>query len=207
MAAPLSQSLAYTPRPMEWAWVRVRPDPAPPGSRGRGPTVYVTGGAQGSQQINTVVAEVLPWLLEYANLVHQCGPDHVGDLRQRAASLPVESAGRSYVSGFVGVELPDVLALAEVVVSRSGAGTLAELTALGKAAVFIPLATSAGNEQVHNARHLQEAGAPVTLECDVTAQRCGTCWARSLPMPTCGRRRRSGPGHRAVRRRPTGSWP
>lgn len=138
---------------------------------GRRPTVYVTGGAQGSQQINETVAEVLPWLLEYANVVHQCGPDHVEALRQRAAALPAEAVGRYYVSGFVGTELPDVLALADVVISRSGAGTLAELTALGKAAVFIPLATSAGNEQAYNARHLQEAGAAVALEGEVTAQR------------------------------------
>ncbi|MFF0087881.1 glycosyltransferase [Streptomyces canus] len=141
------------------------------GFDGRRPTVYVTGGAQGAQQINTVVAEVLPWLLEHANVIHQCGPDHVEGLRQRAASLTAQSAGRYYVSGFIGQELPDVLALADVVISRSGAGTLAELTALGKAAVFIPLATSAGNEQAYNARHLQEAGAAVALEGEVTAQR------------------------------------
>ncbi len=48
-------------------------------------------------------------------------------------------------------------------------GTLAELTALGKPAVFVPLASSAGNEQAHNARHLQEAGAAVALEGAVTA--------------------------------------
>ncbi|MER6496128.1 UDP-N-acetylglucosamine--N-acetylmuramyl-(pentapeptide) pyrophosphoryl-undecaprenol N-acetylglucosamine transferase [Streptomyces griseorubiginosus] len=137
----------------------------------RRPTVYVTGGAQGSQQINTVVADVLPWLLEQANVIHQCGPDHVEALRGRAAVLPPQSAGRYYVSGFVGAELPDVLALADVVVSRSGAGTLAELTALGKAAVFVPLATSAGNEQAHNARHLQEAGAAVALEGEVSGER------------------------------------
>ncbi|WP_246459796.1 helix-turn-helix domain-containing protein [Streptomyces himalayensis] len=46
-----------------------------------------------------------------------------------------------------------------------------ELTALGKPAVFIPLATSAGNEQAHNARHLEEAGAAVALLGDVTADR------------------------------------
>ncbi|MBK6013550.1 UDP-N-acetylglucosamine--N-acetylmuramyl-(pentapeptide) pyrophosphoryl-undecaprenol N-acetylglucosamine transferase [Streptomyces sp. MBT53] len=136
----------------------------------RRPTVYVTGGAQGSQQINEVVAEVLPWLLTHANVVHQCGPDHVESLRRRAASLPPESVGRYYVSGFVGAELPDVLALADVVISRSGAGTLAELTALGKAALFIPLASSAGNEQYHNARYLQEAGAAVALTDGVTGQ-------------------------------------
>ncbi|RSO09171.1 UDP-N-acetylglucosamine--N-acetylmuramyl-(pentapeptide) pyrophosphoryl-undecaprenol N-acetylglucosamine transferase [Streptomyces sp. WAC 05379] len=133
------------------------------------PTVYVTGGAQGSQQINGVVRDALPWLLEGANVIHQCGPDNVGELRQYAATLPAGSAGRYHLAGFVGPELPDVLALADVVVSRSGAGTLAELTALGKPAVFIPLASSAGNEQAHNARHLEESGAAIALLGDVTA--------------------------------------
>lgn len=127
------------------------------------PTVYVTGGAQGSQQINELVSEILPWLLGHANVVHQCGPSHEARLRERAASLPEHLRARYLVTGFVGPELPDVLALADVVVSRSGAGTLAELTALGRAAVFIPLGTSAGNEQEHNARHLSDAGAAVAL--------------------------------------------
>lgn len=133
------------------------------------PTVYVTGGAQGSQQINEVVREASPWLLERANVIHQCGPSNVEELRHHAASLPVELSGRYYLAGFMGPELPDVLALADVVVSRSGAGTLAELTALGKPAVFIPLASSAGNEQAHNARHLAESGAAVALLGEVTA--------------------------------------
>lgn len=132
------------------------------------PTVYVTGGAQGSQQINGVVRDALPWLLERANVVHQCGPANVEELRRHVDGLPPELASRYYLAGFVGPELPDVLALADVVISRSGAGTLAELTALGKPAVFVPLATSAGNEQAHNARHLAEAGAAVALLGEVT---------------------------------------
>lgn len=133
------------------------------------PTVYVTGGAQGSQQINDAVRDVLPWLLTHANVIHQCGTDNLDALRQHTAALPAELAGRYFLTGFVGPELPDVLALADVVISRSGAGTLAELTALGKAAVFIPLATSAGNEQAHNARYLHDAGAAVALLGEVTA--------------------------------------
>jgi UDP-N-acetylglucosamine--N-acetylmuramyl-(pentapeptide) pyrophosphoryl-undecaprenol N-acetylglucosamine transferase len=132
------------------------------------PTVYVTGGAQGAQQINEVVRDTLPWLLERANVIHQCGPANVDGLRHNAAALPAELAARYHLAGFVGPELPDVLALADVVVSRSGAGTLAELTALGKPAVFIPLATSAGNEQAHNASHLERSGAAVALLGDVT---------------------------------------
>jgi UDP-N-acetylglucosamine--N-acetylmuramyl-(pentapeptide) pyrophosphoryl-undecaprenol N-acetylglucosamine transferase len=132
------------------------------------PTLYVTGGAQGAQQINGLIAHALPWLLERANVVHQCGPANVEGLRASAAGLPLHLAGRYHLTGFVGPELPDVLALADVVVSRSGAGTLAELTALGKPAVFIPLASSAGNEQAHNARHLRDTGAAVALEGEVT---------------------------------------
>lgn len=127
------------------------------------PTVYVTGGAQGSQQINTLVSSILPWLLAQANVVHQCGPGNLAGLRDRTSSLAPGLASRYLLTGYVGPELPDVLALADVVVSRSGAGTIAELTALGKAAVLIPLASSAGNEQTHNAEHLHRAGAAIAL--------------------------------------------
>lgn len=162
------------------------------------PTVYVTGGAQGAQQINELVGEALPWLLRQANVVHQCGPSHVEGLRERAAGLPADLAARYYVTGFVNSELPDVLALADVVVSRSGAGTLAELTALGKPAVFVPLASSAGNEQAHNARQLQQAGAAVALEGEVTAAQLQTAlgplltdaqlrWGMAERARACGR--------------------
>jgi UDP-N-acetylglucosamine--N-acetylmuramyl-(pentapeptide) pyrophosphoryl-undecaprenol N-acetylglucosamine transferase len=127
------------------------------------PTVYITGGAQGSVQINTMVQGVLPWLLANANVIHQCGANSIEASRQHATALPGELRGRYLVTDFVGPELPDVLALADVVISRSGAGTIAELTALGKPSVLIPLASSAGNEQEHNALHLQEAGAAVAL--------------------------------------------
>ncbi|MEE1821206.1 UDP-N-acetylglucosamine--N-acetylmuramyl-(pentapeptide) pyrophosphoryl-undecaprenol N-acetylglucosamine transferase [Streptomyces sp. BE20] len=134
------------------------------------PTVYVTGGAQGSAQINALVRDVMPWLLERANVVHQCGPANVAGLEPAVRALPGALAARYLLTGYVGPELPDVLALADVVLSRSGAGTIAELTALGKAAVFVPLASSAGNEQAHNARHLADAGAAVALLGEVTAE-------------------------------------
>ncbi|MEV5873500.1 UDP-N-acetylglucosamine--N-acetylmuramyl-(pentapeptide) pyrophosphoryl-undecaprenol N-acetylglucosamine transferase [Streptomyces sp. NPDC052101] len=127
------------------------------------PTIYVTGGAQGSVQINTVVRAVLPWLLTQANVIHQCGATSIEESHRYATELPNHLRHRYLVTDFVGPELPDVLALADIVISRSGAGTIAELTALGKPSILIPLATSAGNEQEHNALHLQEADAAVAL--------------------------------------------
>jgi UDP-N-acetylglucosamine--N-acetylmuramyl-(pentapeptide) pyrophosphoryl-undecaprenol N-acetylglucosamine transferase len=132
------------------------------------PVVYVTGGAQGSAQVNGVVTSVLPWLLERANVIHQCGQDWAAQMSEAAGRLPAALAARYLVTGFIGPELPDVLALADVVVSRSGAGTIAELTALGKPTVLIPLPTSAGDEQRHNARHLAKLGATVALDGEVT---------------------------------------
>ncbi|GAA1183644.1 hypothetical protein GCM10009664_57110 [Kitasatospora gansuensis] len=107
----------------------------------------------------------------------------MADLAGVTAALPPQLAARYLVTGYLGPELPDVLALADVVISRSGAGTLAELTALGKAAVFIPLASSAGNEQAHNARHLQEAGAAAALLGDVTPQALQAALAPLLADP------------------------
>ncbi|MEU2258136.1 UDP-N-acetylglucosamine--N-acetylmuramyl-(pentapeptide) pyrophosphoryl-undecaprenol N-acetylglucosamine transferase [Nocardia xishanensis] len=134
------------------------------------PTVYVTGGAQGSQEINGVVADLLEWMLARTNVIHQAGPANVEAMTQAAAGLPAELAARYQVCGFVAGDLvADVLALADVVVSRSGAGTLAELTAVGRAGVLLPLASSAGGEQAKAARLLAEEGAAVAVLDGITA--------------------------------------
>ncbi|MER5320143.1 UDP-N-acetylglucosamine--N-acetylmuramyl-(pentapeptide) pyrophosphoryl-undecaprenol N-acetylglucosamine transferase [Streptosporangium roseum] len=127
------------------------------------PLVYVTGGAQGSRQINTMIEAILPSLLTRAQVLHQCGPDWIDQFTRAAAGLPGELAGRYQPVPYVGDELAHVLAAADIVVSRSGAGTLAELTAVGKPSVLIPLIPSAGDEQRQNARYLVEAGAARAL--------------------------------------------
>ncbi|WP_280453253.1 UDP-N-acetylglucosamine--N-acetylmuramyl-(pentapeptide) pyrophosphoryl-undecaprenol N-acetylglucosamine transferase [Nocardia cyriacigeorgica] len=135
------------------------------------PTVLVTGGAQGARQINTAVAEALEVLLGRANVIHQAGAADLAALRDAATALPGELAGRYFVTDFIDSEgMADALALAEVVVCRAGAGTLAELTALGKPAVLIPLASSAGGEQARAARLLEQAGAAITVSGTVTGQ-------------------------------------
>ncbi|MFI6317925.1 UDP-N-acetylglucosamine--N-acetylmuramyl-(pentapeptide) pyrophosphoryl-undecaprenol N-acetylglucosamine transferase [Nonomuraea sp. NPDC050556] len=125
------------------------------------PLIYVTGGAQGSKQINTLIAEVLPRLLPHAQLVHQCGPAWIEQMR--AIPLPPELADRYHPVPYVGAELPDLLAAADVVIARSGAGTVSELTAVGKPSVLIPLIPTGGDEQRKNAGYLAENGAARAL--------------------------------------------
>ncbi len=213
LSAAARKRAVVTGNPVRAEVLTGRADRAPvDGFDPRLPTVYVTGGAQGARQINQLVTAILPWLLERANVIHQCGPAEVEQVTAAAATLPPAMAARHRVQGFVGAELPDVLALADVVISRSGAGTIAEVTALGKAAVLIPLASSAGNEQAHNAAHLQQAGAAVALLGEVTPEALRSAVAPLLaearPPPGAGRpgaesrpsRRRRTPD----RRRPVG---
>lgn len=127
------------------------------------PTLYITGGATGAVQVNELTGALLPWILERANVIHQCGPNNAEAADATARSLPPHLGARYRWIPYVGSELADVMALADVVVSRSGAGTMAELTALGKAAVLIPYAAAAAGEQAKGARYLQEEGAAVAL--------------------------------------------
>ncbi|MFI6290703.1 UDP-N-acetylglucosamine--N-acetylmuramyl-(pentapeptide) pyrophosphoryl-undecaprenol N-acetylglucosamine transferase [Nonomuraea sp. NPDC050790] len=125
------------------------------------PLIYVTGGAQGSKQINTLIAESLPVLLRHAQIVHQCGPAWIEQMR--AVPLPPELADRYHPVPYVGAELPDLFAAADVVVARSGAGTVSELTAVGKPAVLVPLIPTGGDEQRKNASYLASSGAARAL--------------------------------------------
>ncbi len=139
------------------------------------PTLYITGGAQGSHAINMAVLEALPRLLDCCQVVHQCGegPDGSGDdlraLQQAHEELSSQQKGRYHVQAFVGDEIGDVYALASLVVGRSGAGTVNELASLGKPSVLVPLPGSAGGEQEANARALEkEGGATVLLQTNLT---------------------------------------
>ena len=133
------------------------------------PTVYVTGGAQGAQSINRAVESALPQLLDGCRVIHQCGrqpdgqPQDEARLTALAQTLPPSLRARYFVTGFVHDEIGDVFALADLVIGRSGAGTVAEVCALGKPALFIPLVPTGGDEQTRNARRLADAGAAKIL--------------------------------------------
>jgi UDP-N-acetylglucosamine--N-acetylmuramyl-(pentapeptide) pyrophosphoryl-undecaprenol N-acetylglucosamine transferase len=123
------------------------------------PLVLVTGGATGALQVNELVAGILPDVLPYCHMLHQSGEYGFATAQAVAAALPEPLRHRYRVVDFIHDEMPDVLAAADVVIARSGAGTTAELTALGKPAILIPLVPTGGDEQRRTARHLAESGA------------------------------------------------
>jgi UDP-N-acetylglucosamine--N-acetylmuramyl-(pentapeptide) pyrophosphoryl-undecaprenol N-acetylglucosamine transferase len=127
------------------------------GLDGRRPVVLVTGGSQGALAINRAVAE---WL-------DSGGP--------RGADL-IWVTGRGTHAEFAAYDRPpavrvidfldpmaDGYAVADLVVSRAGMITVAELCAWGLPSVLVPLPTAAADHQTHNARVLAEAGASALL--------------------------------------------
>ena len=129
------------------------------------PCVYVTGGAQGSQILNSAIKDALPTLLLQARVLHQCGEPDAEALLAHHKTFPPALQHRWVVRPFIqSDELGDAYALANLLVSRSGAGTVTEACALGKPAIFIPLVPSSGDEQTRNAQRLVDAGAAQILK-------------------------------------------
>jgi len=124
-------------------------------------TVLVLGGSQGSKAINECVVKSLPLLEEGADvrLIHQTGERDYNAVRQayQERGLPAE------VHAFI-ENVPEALARADLVISRAGANTVAELAAAGKAAVLIPFPGAADQHQLVNARTLARAGAARIIE-------------------------------------------
>jgi UDP-N-acetylglucosamine--N-acetylmuramyl-(pentapeptide) pyrophosphoryl-undecaprenol N-acetylglucosamine transferase len=137
---------------------------------GFGPKVYaprgtarvlVLGGSQGAAPLNERMPDAVARLLDVPGLdvVHQAGRDRDG--RVRAA---YERAGVQRVSVLPFIEdMARALAEADVVVSRAGASAIAELTAVGRAAVLVPFPQAADDHQAKNAEALARAGGAVCL--------------------------------------------
>ncbi len=127
------------------------------------------GGSLGAQKLNEAVAELMAWHLgENKNFVHihgsgsYYGPSYYFDMLKEKGIDAKEHKNliiREYIN-----DMPRCLAAADLVISRCGAITLAELKAAGKASVLIPSPNVAENHQYHNAMVLANHNAGIVLE-------------------------------------------
>ena len=136
--------------------------------------LMVLGGSQGALQINKLIAELAPQLVKRCQILHQMGKQ-----TYRASSVEGYDTRK-----FIGAELPDYLAAADVVVSRAGAGSLWELAALRKPMILIPLGReNSRGDQIRNAELFQTRGSAETLTGEVTPQRLMQTLNRLLEDP------------------------
>ncbi len=132
------------------------------------PVIYVTGGARGASPLNIRLEAILESLLERCQIIHQTGPASANDdgdrLSAKTRSLPEHLATRYVVRDFIRDELADVYSMTDLVVARSGAGTVSELGYIGLPSILIPLPGTWGDEQRKNARILGDAGAALVID-------------------------------------------
>lgn len=126
------------------------------------------GGSLGAGRINETVAELMEWEVKNGKEVthiHSYGGMGKDTFLQDIASRGVdyENSSRIRVKEYID-NMPVCMAAADLVICRSGANTLSELEALGRASVLIPSPNVAGNHQYHNAMVLGKAGAAVVIE-------------------------------------------
>lgn len=134
------------------------------------PLLYVTGGSQGSEVINTTVARSLPQILKDWTIIHQCGQatekrNYVEELEKASNKLNRTKRGRYFVRPWVtDAELSWIYANTMAIVSRAGANTVAEITHLKLPAILIPIPFSHKDEQLLNAKALSDIGGAILLQ-------------------------------------------
>jgi UDP-N-acetylglucosamine--N-acetylmuramyl-(pentapeptide) pyrophosphoryl-undecaprenol N-acetylglucosamine transferase len=122
------------------------------------PTVFIVGGSQGAARINQFVIDNFEDIMKHFQIIHQAGAANL-------SSLPGKRAG--YLTfGFMNVEeMKSAYAAADLVVSRAGANSIAEIAAFGKPAILVPIPQNvAGEHQIVNAYEYAKTGAAIVIE-------------------------------------------
>ena len=130
------------------------------------PLVVITGGSQGAENLNLATREILPELLKFTSVGLVAGRKHYEDMidlkrYENWEDAELESNFRMWEFN---TTMDELLGAADVVVSRAGATTIAEMAALSKAAILVPFERLPGAHQLKNAERLSEAGSVVMVK-------------------------------------------
>jgi len=172
-----------TGNPVRDAVIAMRAQPYPELSSAGPIRILCFGGSQGATVFSHVVPDAIVSLPDTIRsriqLVQQCRAEDLE--RVRAA---YQEAGLSVEIGTFFSDLPERMAQAHLVISRSGASTVCELTVIGRPAILVPLKGALDGDQAANAAFLQEAGAAVMYrEQDFTADGLKDCLVDLLSDP------------------------
>lgn len=123
------------------------------------PVIMVTGGSLGAENVNKLVRKALPELLKNFQVAHLCGK---GKLDENLTT----TAGYAQFE-YISEEMKDFFAMADLIISRAGANSICEISALKKPNILIPLSAKASRgDQILNARSYAKQGFSEVLDED-----------------------------------------
>lgn len=120
------------------------------------PVILIFGGSQGAQRINEVLFESLGEALRKFQIIHLCGAKNFEEIGNKFNNLSVSDKNRYKIYPYLHDEMKDAFALSDFIISRAGANSLAEIIALEKPSLVIPLSSAANNHQYYNAKHFAD---------------------------------------------------
>jgi len=142
----------------------------PPRTRVNALTVLVTGGSRGSRRLNLAARDSWPLFRQApfpVRLIHQTGAEAHAEISRQFGETGLDGEVVPFIQ-----DMPAAFASADLVVSRSGAGAVAELAAAGKPSILVPFPFAADNHQWHNAEALARAGAArLVADAEFTGER------------------------------------
>ncbi len=129
------------------------------------PIILVLGGSQGASLINRRILQALRPLIKKYQIIHQTGEKDYNAVVREAQRQGFKLGHSDYYPvAFIGKEIKHFYALADVVISRAGATTIAEISANKKIAILVPITKSANNHQRMNAFEIARIGGAIVLE-------------------------------------------
>ncbi len=129
-------------------------------------SVLILGGSQGSRSINRLVCESLPFLSpQRVTIIHQTGPVDYFQVKNRYQEIGFRA---KEITAFID-DMPAYFCCADLIVSRAGALTVAEIAAAGRPALLVPFPHAPDDHQRKNAHVLTNRGAALVLEQERTS--------------------------------------
>lgn len=132
------------------------------------PVLLILGGSQGAQRINDTILKALLEILELFEVIHQCGEKNLKEMQIQTEIIFQKNPSLKkyyHLYGFLKErELKHAYKVANLVISRAGAGIIFELLANGLPSILVPLPESAQNHQSKNAYFVERYGAGIVIE-------------------------------------------
>ena len=131
------------------------------------PTILVLGGSQGAVKINETILSALPELVAFANIIHQTGAANFKNVEGVSKVVLAQNphANRYHPINYLDqVSMQRAAGVADIVISRAGANSIAEIGLWKKPAILIPIPESVSHDQRTNAYSYARTGAAVVIE-------------------------------------------